>query len=353
MALGAAEFDELVTSTLQRIKRGELIDQVMLRHPTLEWIRSKEKTATGTELIVNLVLAEDSSTSWTDDSGTFQTSVSDDLLGAAKFQWSDPLVSAVRLRFKRLKKNSGKTQVLNLLNVHMKKMMDGHREELVKSMHARQDLSVVTTDEDTEVVMHPVKSGQFPSLDMLISNAAYDTAQSFTVGGIDATTQPHWQSLRFESPSTSGQTGYFDVRKAFRRVFNKLHVANDEGHGIQKIIAGFDIFEEFEDSFYNVAETRQDPSTSGSGQTHYAEIRHGNFQVRLDPDCPPKRAYFVDNDSINLYALAGTFMEREPSQFIPGTLDRVTPVASILATETNQRRANGLLLRPATAGGEA
>jgi oligopeptide/dipeptide ABC transporter ATP-binding protein len=115
MPLGAAGFDELVTSTLQRINKGELFDQVTKRHPTLDWMRSQEKSATGRELVVNLELAEDASTQSTDDSGSFSTEVSGDILGAAVYQWSDPLVSSVRLRYKRLKKNQGRQQVLNLL----------------------------------------------------------------------------------------------------------------------------------------------------------------------------------------------------------------------------------------------
>lgn len=351
MALGATGFDELVTSTLQKIDKGKLFDQVTRKHPSLDWVRAQEKSATGRELVVNLELEEDASTQWTDDSGTFSTAVSDEILGAAVYQWSDPLVSSIRLRYKRLKKNQGRQQVLNLLKVHINSMIKAHRKAIVKALHARADIAAVNGDGTA-----PLVSGQFLSLDQLFSNATYDAAPgaqpAFTVGGIDAAVQTHWQALRFNSPSTVGQAGYFDVRKAFRRVSNELFVRTGGDHGIDKVIAGQSIFEEFEDSFYNVAETRQNPDSSG-GQTHYTEIKHGKLTIRLDPDCPPRRAYFLDNSAVDLYALAGTFMEREPTQNIPGNLDRVTPVATILSNGTNQRRNLGVLLRPVNAGGDA
>lgn len=355
MPLGADGFDELVTSTLQKIDKGVLFDQVTTKHPTLDWMRSQEKSATGRELVVNLELAEDASTQWTDDSGTFSTAVSDEILGAAVYDWSDPLVSSIRLRYKRLKKNQGRQQVLNLLKTHINSMIKAHRKALVRAAHARADI-----DADNSDGTAPVVSGQFLSLDQLFGDADYDADpkgdssndNAFNVGQIDASDQGHWQATRIESPSTSGQTGHLDIRKAFRRVENELFVATNDGHGVDKVIAGQDIFEELQDSFYDVAETRQDPDRS-KGQTHFPTIRHGKLEIRLDPDCPPRRAYFLDNSAVDLYALAGTFMEREPTQFIPGNLDRVTPVATILSNTTNQRRSLGLLRRPSNAGGDA
>lgn len=355
MALGADGFDELVTSTLQKIDKGVLFDQVTTKHPTLDWLRSQEKSATGRELVVNLELAEDASTQWTDDSGTFSTAVSDEILGSAVYEWSDPLVSSIRLRYKRLKKNQGRQQVLNLLQTHINSMIKAHRKAIVQAAHARADLDSANSDGT-----QPIIDGQFHSLDQLFGDADYDADpkgdssndNAFDVGGIDSSSQDHWQATRLEHTSDDGDADFIDIRKAFRKVSNELFVATDSGHSVDKVIAGQDVFEELEDSFYDVAEVRQDPDKS-KGQTHFPTIRHGKLEIRLDPDAPPKRAYFLDNDAVDLYALAGTFMEREPTQFVPGNLDRVTPVATILSNTTNQRRALGLLLRPDSDGGDA
>lgn len=357
MALGADGFDELVTSTLEKIDKGALYDQVTTKHPTLDWVRSKEKTATGRTIVENLELAEDASTQWTDDSGSFSTAVSDDILGAAEFNWADPLVSSVRLRYKVLKKNQGKQQILKLLQTHINSMIKAHKKTLVQSIHARADIDSENSDGTQPVAGLPAGSQkQYLSLDQLTGTADYDADpkgdgsndNAFNVGGIDAAAQDHWQATRLERDSTT----YTDVRKTFRTMENELYVGTGAAHEVNKVIAGRTIFEQLQDSFYDVAEVRQNPDDS-KGQTHFPTIMHGSLEIRLDPDCPPRRAYFLDNSAINLYALAGTFMEREQSQFIPGTLDRVTPVATILSTTVNQRRSLGVLLRPSASGGDA
>lgn len=353
MPLGADDFDELVTSTLQKVDKGKLYDLVTTKHPTLDWLRSKQKSTSGRQIVKNLELAEDTSTQWTDESGTFSTAVSGEILGAAVYDWAVPLVSSVRIRWMRLKKNQGKTQVLNLLTTHLNSMMKAHRKELVLAIHARADLDAVNGDGT-----NPVIPGQFLSLDQLAGNATYDADpkgdssndNAFTVGGINAAVQAHWQATRREIPVDDADIT--DIRKAFRMVNNDLYVANGADHEVNKVVAGRDIFEEFEDSFYTVASVQQNPDNS-SGQTHFARIRHGNLEIRLDPDCPPKRAYFIDNDKIDIEALEGTFMEREATQVVTGTLDKVTPVASVLATTTPNRKCIGVLLRPDSAGGDA
>ena len=356
MALGADDFDELVTSTLQKIDKDKLYDQVTTKHPTLDWLRTQERSTTGRELVVNLELAEDASTQWTDDSGTFSTAVSDEILGAAVYDWSDPLVSSIRLRWKRIKKNQGRQQVLNLVRTHINSMVKAHRKTLVQAAHARADLDDANADGTQPVEgIDETPQTQFFSLDQLFGDADYDEDpkgdssfdNAFDVGKIDASEQDHWQAQRIELPAD----GDYDIRKAFRHVENELFVKTGGDHGIDKVIAGRDIFEELQDSFYDVAEVRQNPSTD-SGQTHFTEIRHGKLVIRLDPDCPPKRAYFLDNDQVDFYALDGTFLERQKTQQLEGNLDRVTPVASVAAATTNQRRALGVLGRPDTAGGD-
>ncbi len=71
--------------------------------------------------------------------------------------------------------------------------------------------------------------------------------------------------------------------------------------------------------------------------------------MRLDPDCPEDRAYFLDVNAWRFGTLNGNFMKAMPSQVITGTLDTITPLVSVLAVGANQRRNQGLLIRT---GGE-
>ena len=100
---------------------------------------------------------------------------------------------------------------------------------------------------------------------------------------------------------------------------------------------------EYEDSFDD--KVRYLVTTGDSGQGQFRIIMDGDIEVRLDPDCPEDRAYFLDVNSWRFGFLNGNFMKVQPAQTITGTLDFVTPVASVLSVGVNQRRSNGLLIR--------
>lgn len=341
MVLGAAAFTELVTSTLEAIDKDTLYDNVFTRHPLLDLLNSEVKSETGRALVVNLELAEDSSTQWTDDSGTFSTAESADILGAATFAWSAPLVSSVRIKWKTLKMNQGKQQIINLLKTHISNMQKAHANTIVSALHYRYSAGLPA-------------AGVITSLDALVSDADYDANPTaagagsetpFTIGGIDSATQPLWVATRREADVAGSLT----IRQALRRTANDIYVVTNGNSAPDTVVAGRTFFEEFEDSF----DDKIRYTDFGEGQTAFTEIKFGDLNVRLDPDCPARRAYLLDKSSLVMRSLAGTFMETQESQVIQGKLDRVTPVASVLSIGVNERRANAVLLRPATAGGDA
>lgn len=355
MALGADTFTELVTSTLEKIDESELYDNVHKRRPSLDFLKAEVSSATGRALVVNLELAENTSTSWSDDSGTFSTAVSSDIMGSAKFPWSSPLVSSVRLKWKQVKMNQGAEQIVDLVKSHIRSMEKAHAKTLVQALHARADLGEIEGLVDGT----PDEQDQFYSLDQLVSDKDYDadpagdaSEPEFNVGGIDATSQTLWQANRIELP----RDGDYSIRKAFRHCKNQAYINTDGDNRPDKVLAGELIFEEFEDSFDDkvVYDSFED------GQTAFTQIEHGDLVIRLDPDCPPKRAYLLDKATLVHKSLAGTFMEQQETRNAPAdateqeaNLDKVTPVASVLGNGVNERRANTVLLRPDTAGGDA
>lgn len=349
-ALGAEEFGEFVIATLRKIE-PELYDNVMLKHPLLDVLRNEQSSETGRALVVPLELGLNDSTTRTDRSGSFSTTVTGEILSAAQFKWCAPIVSHVRLRWKDLKENSGAQQQINLLKTHIKNMQYSHGKSLVRDLHAVAGDGEVA-EGTASGYSASLDEGQFHSLDQLVSNETYDddpagdaSETAFTVGGIDAGAQPLWQGHRIEVPLTDDMT----IRQIFRHVENEVWVDTSGKNAIDTLIAGRNIFEEFADSF----DDKVRYTSFGEGQTKFTEIQHGSLIVRLDPDCPPRRAYFLEKGTLVFRSLAGAFMEPQDVQKIPGTLDVVTPAASVLAVGVNERRANGVLLRPETAGGAA
>ena len=324
--LAAEEFSELVVTTLRKIE-DELYDNVTLKHPLLDLLRDEQRSETGRALVVPLELGLNESTQLTDDSGTFDTDVSDEIVGAAEFKWSDPIVSSVRLRWKQLQMNQGAQQQFDLMRTHIRNMEYSHGRQLVKWLHMMADER---------------PSGGFNTLDEIVSDEDYDTAHGLEVGGIDSSEQELWQAQRLEINRDDEES----IRKTFRTVENEILVATSNKNQIDAIVAGRDIFEEFADSFDDKVRYTE----FGEGQARFREIKWGDIAVRLDPDCPSNRAYFLDTSTWKFRSLAGNFMAPQDAQKIPGTLDMVTPVASVLAVGVAERRANAVLERDDNGG---
>ena len=330
-ALGAAQYTELVASTLEKIE-SNLVDQVFSQHPTLDILKKYAKPASGRSLVLNLELAEDDNTTVTDASGTFADTVSPDIIGAAEFAWSMPYVSKVRVEWLTLQKNTGKQALVNLLESHVENVKKSHAKRLVTGLH-KADSAVGATE--------------FNSFDLLFGDADTDLANGVAVGGIvtddgagtPAAVADHpWQSTRYTS-SRAGET----IRKAVRSLRNQITIRSGGYANITHIIAGLNVFEEYEDSF----DDKIRYVDFKEGQTRFRAIYDGDIEIRLDPDADVDTAWFISGDNLRMQNLNGNFMKVQPTQAIPNTLDFITPLASVLAVGTNARRNHGKLVRTA------
>lgn len=316
--IGAAGWTELFAATLEN-RETDPVDQIFTRHPTLDLFKQYAKPASGRELVLYLEGAEDDNTVVTDKSGTFDLEFAPDLLGTAVFQWSAPYVSRVRLPWQDLQENRGKEQLVALLEFHMENVQKSHAKKIALGLHK----AVPAT-------------GEFLSLNQIVSDTT-------TVGGIDPSSKDFWASTVLNISAVESDPTYQPIRKAFRTMRNELNVNNKSGQNVTHIVAGRKIFEEFEDAFDD--KVRYLISQERDGQTRFAAYMDGDIEVRLDPDCPEDRAYFLDVTTWRFMHLNDNFMKVHPSQVITGTFDIVTPVASVLCLATNQRRANGVLIR--------
>ena len=403
MALGQADFNELLSATVQKIEK-QLVDNVMTAHPTLDFLKANLKSATGPSVVFPIIAADDSSTVFTDASGTFNTGVSSDILGVAKYEWAEPLVSKVRVEFKQLEMNSGPEAVVSLAKAHLDAAVKGHGKKLATILHTAGSAG----------------SGAFNTLDELISSSDYLTAStSRTVGGIRggnatytvtniqrsganvatvtvaetidfnvgdtvvvsgistagfnatavvtvissgrdafsyantgsavsatastgavacAAIKGYWKSTELTIPAAG--TGSQDIRTAFRTISDDIYIAS--GERPNAIIAGRDVFKEYEASFDSKI---QYPGVSGTVDSRFRQIDFDGIPVRLDPDCAVDTAYFINTDYLAARYLTSNFMKAMPAQQIVGTLDSVTPLASVITVGTNNRRAHGKLVR--------
>jgi len=399
MALGANDFNELLSSTIQKIEK-QLVDNVMTAHPTLDFFKSNVKSATGPSVVFPIVAADDSSTAFTDSSGTFNTGVSNDILGVAKYEWASPLVSKVRVEFKQLEMNAGPEQVVSLAKAHLDAAVKGHGKKIATVLHTAGsagagafntlDEVISSSDKlsttaartvggirggvatksvtdyeragttatltigandyivgDSVVVtgVIPAVAGTFTLTAVTATTISYTTATSATVG-TTATTgsvtcdaiKLYWSATEKTIPASGG--GSQDIITAFRTISDDIYVAS--GERPNAIIAGRAVFAEYESSFDNKV-TYNAPL--GTADSRFRELNFDGIVVRLDPDAPTNTAYFINTDYLVARYLGGNFMRALASQQITGTLDTVTPLASVLCFGTNNRRAHGKLVR--------
>jgi hypothetical protein len=324
MTIGAADFDELLSTTVQKLE-GDLVDQVFESHPTLDALKGVASKGDGPSLVIPVRGSLLGRTSVSDELGTFSTSADGAIAGVAKYEYSNPIVTPTSVAFRTLALNAGPNKVVDLVKAHLQAAKDDHATSLAGWLHApAADVA------DASV--------PFNSLDAIVGNATSDDAAvgsgRYNLGGINSDTNAYWQATR------ETITDATDIRLAFRRVSNS--VLDASGKKATVILAGGDVFDEYEASLddqirYNALST---------GDTRFRELRFDGVVVRRDgTDCPADRAYFLNAPTLVVRYLAGYFMKVEKTQRVQGTLTDVVPMATMLAIGTTERRAHGLLIR--------
>ena len=330
-ALGDAFFVQTFTTTLQRYEK-QLVDNVFKLHPVLELFQPMAKSITGRGLVIPLRAASLGATGKTDASGTHSTATSTDIMASAVYEWAAEIVTPFRLKHRDILQNSGPEQIINLVEEYVKGAQFDHQDYIVRGMHA---------------LFADFTPGDFYSLDALVGNIASDAAAATAlgtdfkpVGGIlpSETGKDYWQSTRLTIPKTG--MGSSDILAAFRKVTNEIFRASRKRP--THIICGFDVYEEFE--LYLQDKGRYTP-VEGTANTRFTTIKFGDLEVRLDPDAPNDRAYFLNQPSLRFVYNAGEFMKSYPAVPLQGTLDTIVPIASTLIFALAERRANGLLIR--------
>lgn len=335
MALGDDFFIQTFTSTLQKYEKT-LVDNVLKEHPVLDLFQASAKSLTGRGLVIPLRAANLSATGYDSENGSggFSTSVSTDIMGSAVYEFANGIITSFRVKHRDVLMNAGPEQIVNLVEEYVKSATADHKDFIVAELH--KDAADMT-------------AGGIIPLDLLIGDAASDAAAATAlggdwkaVGGVDPndTGKDYWQSTRLSIPVTG--EGSMDIVAAFRKVTNEIYRASRKR--VTHVIAGFDVYEELE-SFLQSKGQYTNPQ--GTAQTRFSEIKFGDLIVRLDPDCPDNRAYFIHQPSLRFAYAAGEFMKSYPAQEVAGTLDKVVPLASTVALGTAERRAHGVLVRAA------
>jgi hypothetical protein len=321
-------------------------------------------------------------------------------MGSAVYDWASEIVTPFRLKHRDILQNSGPEQIISLVEEYVKAAQADHQDFIVAELHklaadwttgellsmdmlfgniasdtaanidgkiggivfnrratvdrarAAGVATVGVANANTHFAVGDVVTVQdmpaaynteaavltavtATSISYAISVTTTETTASETGGKVSK--RGYWQATRVTSSA-----GSEDIAAAFRRVTNLVFKASRKRP--THIIAGFDVYEEFEDY---LALKGQIPTGGDSVNTRWSVLKFGDLEIRLDPDCQDDRAYFINQPSLRFAYCAGEFMKSYPAQPLEGTLDTVVPIASTLVFGLAERRANGLLIRTA------
>jgi hypothetical protein len=402
MALGNAAFTQLFATTLQKYEKV-LADNVLLTHPTLELFKQESKSQTGRGLVIPLRAANLGATAYDSatGSGGYSTAVSADTIGAAVYDWSKTVITPYRVKHSDILQNTGPEQVVSLVEEYVKGATADHQDFIVAELwsataSATGDILslrelIAGTDKVSTTVARTIGgirggvstksvtdyeraltvatltigandyivgdsvvvtgviaalAGTFTLTAVTATTISYTTTTSATVG-TTATTgsvvcddiKDFWKSTDKTIAKSGGSSK--DILAAFREVVNAIY--NVSRKRPTHIIAGFDVYEEFE--AYLQDKGRFDFANVNKAETRFRTIMFDGIEVRLDPDCPVDQAYFIHAPALRFAYLAGEFMKTYPADRIQGTLDEVVPIASTLSVGTSERRAHGKLTR--------
>lgn len=402
MALGAlnnAAFSQLFSSTLQKYEK-QLADNVILTHPTLELFKENSKSLTGRGLVVPIRAASVGGTAYDTASGSggHATSVSNDIIGSAVYDWSTTVLTPFRVVHKDILQNTGPEQVVNLVEEYVKGATASHQDFIVAELwsatsstgditslreliRGTDKLSTTTYKAvggirggvSTKTVTNVARTSTTATItvganDFVVGDSVvvagltntalngtytltavtsttvdYTTATSGTITSVaDSGTavcsdiKDYWKATDLTIAKASK-----DILAAFRQTVNAIYVASRKRP--THIIAGIDVYEEFE--AYLQDKGRYDFGKVDKAETRFREISFDGITVRMDPDAPVDKAYFIFAPSLRFGYLAGEFMKTYPADRIQGTLDEVVPIASTLSLGISERRANGVLTR--------
>jgi len=273
---GNANFDRLVTSTLQKYI-PTLEDNIFTSKPLLFAINTFGNVETldgGTSIVQPLLYAELGNQGSYSGSDTFLTA-EDEGISAAEYNWRQ-YYATIKLKNIDIAKNSGAPAVLRIVESEIQRA----------EMSIAENLDIIFFKDGTGN-----SSKDFLGLDALV-------ASDFTVGGIDPTGAGNawWQSS--VTASVGAVTDFTEIRNKY--------LAVSEGNDFPTNIFTTEALYAGIDSFYVARQRFMDPTMANQG---FETIMFHGAPISFDRNCQSGRVYFLNMKYITLYKLGDTWFK--------------------------------------------
>lgn len=262
---------EIVTTTL-RNRQGQLADNILNHNALYNRLNSKGnvKPADGGRTIVHeLEYGENSTVSWYSGYEVLDITPQE-VFDAAEFDWKQ-MAGNVSFSGLDVLRNSGRSQIINLVSSRMKNLEKSMQNEAATSVYADG-----TGNSGKEI----------GGLQLLIAD---DPTASSTIGGINQSTYTWWRNQYSAAAVTS--SGTITTR------MNSMWLTCIRGTDKPDFIAADSIMYTYYEAYLQQYQRFAAAQTADAG---FESLKYKTADVFYDDQCPTKHMYFVNTDYLML-----------------------------------------------------
>lgn len=263
---------EIVTTTL-RNRSGELNDNILNHNVLLARLLERDKMVPadgGREIVEELEYGENSTVAFYEGYEILDTTPQE-VFDAATYDWKQ-LAGTVSISGLEQIKNSGKAQIINLMDKRIKNLEKSMRNTAATAVYADGTGS---------------SGKEFGGLQLLVAD---DPTASSTVGGINQSTYTWWRNQYSAAAATTSATITGRMNSMWLSTIRQTDKTD-------LIIGDDDMYTYYEESLQQYQRFNDSTKEAGAG---FEMLKYKTADVAYDDQCPDKHMYFLNCDYIYL-----------------------------------------------------
>lgn len=275
--MASPNLSELITTTL-RNRSGELADNVSKGNALLNRLKEKGgwKRASGRSIVQEMDYAENSSFMYYSGGETLNIGASD-VLTAAEYDWKQASCAVVATGLEVDVQNTGKEQVIDLLEARIKNAQRTMRNQVCSGMYS-----------------DGTGSGgkQIGGLQLLVA----DDPTTGTVGGINRATYSFYRNKVFDATTDGGAA---TTSANIQSYFNRLYLQTSRGGDHTDLILLDSVYYQL---FWSSLQAIQRIADSDKANAGFQSIKFAGADVFYEDNTamPASHAYFLNTDYLFL-----------------------------------------------------
>lgn len=308
---------QLITTTLENLAPA-ITDNISNRNALFSRMKEKgnfKKLSGGSKIREKVSYASNTNVQFQDAWDTLATTPQDTLT-YADFE-EKLLTGTVALSYVDLVQNSGKEQLIDLLEAQTNVLM-----------------ATLKNQVGTTIYSDGSTANQFGGLQLLVA----DDPTTGTVGGISRSSYSFWRNKLWDFSVESITAGSTTIQNAMNVLYRRCQAQADKTPDL--IMAGDTYFGYYESSMQNILRV----NTSKMADAGFDALKYKTADVVYDPNCSSTRMYFLNTDHI-FFKYWGDALFKIHSERVPvNQLSTVYPVSCLGNLSIDNARVHGVMI---------